>query len=154
MRMVFLIMMTVIGTLLAAAGPAGVEGAALAEPVSLDAFKALPRPTPTSELRYGTAPAQAIDLFLPRGRGPHPVAILIHGGCWSRTTAGREQLRHLGGALAERGIAVWSIGYRRANETGGGYPGTFDDVAQAIGRQRDEAPPPRVGMITSRVVGQ
>jgi acetyl esterase/lipase len=78
---------------------------------------------PTSEIRYGTAPAQAIDLFLPRGRGPHPVAILIHGGCWSRETAGREQLRHLGGALAERGIAVWSIGYRRANEAGGGCRG-------------------------------
>jgi len=30
------------------------------------------------------------------------------------------------------GIAVWSIGYRRADEPGGGYPGTFNDVAEAI----------------------
>jgi acetyl esterase/lipase len=41
--------------------------------------------------------------------------------------------------LAQRGIAVWSIGYRRPNETGGGYPGTFQDVGEAIDRVRSES---------------
>src|SRR5262245_33026873 len=110
-----------------------------ADPVELPAFMAIPRPAPTAVLQYGTATSQGVDLFLPSGDGPHPVAILIHGGCWSVTTAGREQLRHIGEELASRGIAVWSIGYRRANEPDGGYPGTFQDVGVAIDRLWSEA---------------
>jgi len=112
---------------------------AYADPVELSAFVALKRPAPTEVIEYGTAPSQAVDLFLPTGDGPHPLAILIHGGCWSVTTAGREQLRHLGAELAKQGIAVWSIGYRRANEAGGGYPGTFEDVGRAIDLLRSNA---------------
>src|SRR3712207_8749704 len=52
--------------------------------------------------------------------------------------AGREQLRHLGPELTRRGIAVWSIGYRRADEPGGGYPGTFHEVGRAIDRLRTD----------------
>jgi acetyl esterase/lipase len=111
-----------------------------ADPVELTAFVALERPAPTAVLRYGPAGSQAVDLFLPSGDGPHPVAILIHGGCWRDLPgAGREQLRHLGGELARQGIAVWSVGYRRADETGGGYPGTFQDVAAAIDLLRSES---------------
>jgi acetyl esterase/lipase len=110
-----------------------------AEPVSLDTFRAIKRPAPSIELPYGASASQRIDVFLPRGKGPNPVAILIHGGCWTVRTAGREQLRHLGADLASRGVAVWSIGYRRADEPGGGYPGTYQDVAAAIDRIRSEA---------------
>ncbi|WP_315974442.1 alpha/beta hydrolase [Microvirga sesbaniae] len=113
--------------------------ASAADPVELSAFIALARPEPTLQVRYGAEPVQGVDIFLPTGPGPHPVAILIHGGCWSTATSGREQLRHLGADLAERGIAVWSVGYRRANEAGGGYPGTFQDIGAAIDRLRDDA---------------
>jgi acetyl esterase/lipase len=113
--------------------------AAVAEPVSLEAFKGLERPRPSQELLYGSAPAQGIDIFLPAGKGPHPVVILLPGGCWTIRTAGREQLRHLGADLAKDGIAVWTIGYRRADEPGGGYPGTYQDVATAIDLLRGEA---------------
>jgi acetyl esterase/lipase len=81
------------------------------------------------------------------------VAILIHGGCWSTSTSGREQLRHLGTDLAERGIAVWSLGYRRANEAGGGYPGTFQDVSAAIDRLRDDAPTYHLDLSRTVLVG-
>lgn len=115
-------------------------GAASAEPVELAEFVALPRPAPAEVLIYGSTGSQAIDLFLPEGPGPHPVAILIHGGCWKDIPgAGREQLRLMGEALAKRGIAAWSIGYRRADEAGGGYPGTFEDVGAAIDLMRLEA---------------
>ena len=122
----------------------------VAEPVELSTFITLARPAPTAVLQYGPSDSQAADLFLPSGDGPHPLAILIHGGCWSVTTAGREQLRHIGAELAGRGIAVWSIGYRRANESGGGYPGTFQDVGAAIDRLRSDAP--RYGLDLSRTV--
>jgi acetyl esterase/lipase len=108
-----------------------------ADPVELKAFAALEKPAPTAVLEYGPAPSQAVDMFLPGGKGPHPVAILIHGGCWKDLPgAGREQLRPIGSELANRGIAVWSVGYRRADEKGGGYPGTFQDVATAIDQLR------------------
>ncbi|GJE71045.1 alpha/beta hydrolase [Methylorubrum podarium] len=112
---------------------------ASADPVELSAFRDLPRPAPTLQLTYGEAPSQGIDVFLPAGPGPHPVAVLIHGGCWSAAAAGREQMRHLGPELTRRGIAVWSIGYRRANEAGGGYPGTYQDVGAALDRLVDAA---------------
>src|SRR5215213_77592 len=124
-----------------------------ADPVELSAFIALPRPEPTLQVRYGAAPSQGIDVFVPSGSGPHPVAILIHGGCWSATAAGREQLRHLGAELTQRGIAVWSIGYRRANEPGGGYPGTFQDVSVATDRLRAEAPAHGLDLSRTVVVG-
>jgi hypothetical protein len=94
-----------------------------ADPVELPAFMEIPRPEPTLQLRYGSAPDAAIDVFLPQAPGPYPVAILIHGGCWSAHTAGREQLRHIGAELARQGIAAWSIGYRRADEEGAAIPG-------------------------------
>jgi pimeloyl-ACP methyl ester carboxylesterase len=34
---------------------------------------------------------------------------------------------------------VWSIGYRRADQSGGGYPGTFQDVALAIDKLRSHS---------------
>lgn len=124
-----------------------------AEPVSLAAFIALERPKPDLELSYGPRPAQAIDVFLPPGSSSRPVAILVHGGCWSATTAGREQLRHVGSELARRGIAVWSIGYRRANETGGGYPGTYEDIASAVDRLRTEAGALRLDLSRTVLIG-
>lgn len=111
-----------------------------AEPIEREFFAALEKPAPAAEVRYGPASPQAVDVFLPTGTGPHPVAILIHGGCWRDLPgAGREQLRPIAAQLAKQGIAVWSIGYRRADENGGGYPGTFQDVATAIDELRPHA---------------
>lgn len=120
------------------------------DPIDIPTFMAIPRPVPTTEIRYGTEPTQAIDVFLPAGSGPSPLVVLIHGGCWSAKTAGRQQLRHVGSDLADRGIAVWSIGYRRSDEAGGGYPGTYQDIATAIDRLRDDAH--RYGLDLSRTV--
>src|SRR5262245_14956513 len=125
-----------------------------ADPVELKTFMALPRPAPTAVIAYGPESAQAVDLFLPAGDGPHPLAIFIHGGCWKNLpAAGREQLRHIGGELAKQGIAVWSIGYRRADEAGGGYPGTFQDVGAAIDRVRSEAAHHHLDLSRTIVVG-
>jgi acetyl esterase/lipase len=123
------------------------------DPIEIPAFMAIPRPAPTAEVRYGAQHVQAIDVFVPTTHGPHPVAILIHGGCWSIHTAGREQLRHLGADLASRGVAVWSIGYRRANETSGGYPGTYEDVGFAIDLLRAEAKTYRLDLSRTVLVG-
>jgi acetyl esterase/lipase len=124
-----------------------------AAPVELATFRGLTRPPPSQVIQYGASASQAIDLFLPAGPGPHPLAVLLHGGCWSVHTAGREQLRHLGDMLAAKGIAVWSIGYRRADEPGGGYPGTFQDVGQAIDRAASDAARYQFDLSRSVLVG-
>jgi acetyl esterase/lipase len=58
--------------------------------------------------------------------------ILVHGGCWIKEYAGIVQMHNVAGALAARGIAVWNVEYRRVDEAGGGYPGTFLDMIAAV----------------------
>jgi len=83
---------------------------------------------------YGAHPSQFGELFLPTAPGPHPVVILIHGGCW-RAEYGLEPLGQLAQAIADCGAAVWSIEYRRLGE-GGGWPATFLDVGAALDHLR------------------
>jgi acetyl esterase/lipase len=80
--------------------------------------------------QYGEHPSQRCELHLPRGHGPHPVIVLIHGGSW-RARFGKGVMRSLAADLKRRGWAVWNIEYRRVGE-GGGWPSTFEDVASAI----------------------
>jgi acetyl esterase/lipase len=56
--------------------------------------------------------------------------LFIHGGCYlSQYTI--AHVAALEQALADSGYAVWSIEYRRVDDAGGGWPGTFQDVARA-----------------------
>ncbi len=88
-------------------------------------------PPPAGQrLHYGLEPLQFGDLRLPSGAGPHPCAIAIHGGFW-RNTYDLKHLGHLCAALTDAGIATWSIEYRRIGDPGGGWSGTFRDVALA-----------------------
>ena len=75
-------------------------------------------------------PCQAAELFLPEKPEP-PVICLVHGGFW-RTPWGREQMNPLAFDLQQRSFAVWNLGYRRIGEPGGGWPGTFHDIATGI----------------------
>ena len=84
----------------------------------------------TTTARYGPSPCQSGDLLLPVQK-PAPVVCLLHGGFW-RVPHGREQWQAVAKDLARRGYAVWNIGYRRLGEPGGGWPGTFEDVAAGI----------------------
>lgn len=86
-------------------------------------------------LRYGPAPTGFGDLRVPAGDGPHPVVILVHGGYW-RARYGLDLMDRLGDDLASRGVASWNIEYRRVGEPGGGWPGTFVDVAAAADQLR------------------
>jgi acetyl esterase/lipase len=91
-----------------------------------------PRPQPTRVVSYGADPNQLADLWLPAGKGPHPVVVLIHGGCWQAEVADRSYFAYAAEDLRRRGLAVWNIEYRRVDQPGGGYPGTFQDVAAAL----------------------
>ncbi|MFT3663376.1 MAG: alpha/beta fold hydrolase [Gordonia sp. (in: high G+C Gram-positive bacteria)] len=74
-----------------------------------------------------------VDLFLPKHeRTPAsvPLVILIHGGAW-RSEVGAHSFVTFAQRLAQRGLAVYNVEYRRLG-SGGGYPQTFSDVAAAI----------------------
>jgi acetyl esterase/lipase len=108
------------------------RGPAPTAPMKLAGYMALNGPAPSATVRYGSAPSQYAELFLPPGKGPFPVAVLVHGGCWTEEFGGIVQLRNLAGALAARGIASWNVEYRRVDEAGGGYPGTYQDMNAAL----------------------
>jgi acetyl esterase/lipase len=94
-----------------------------------DAF-ALPRPQADHLISYGKGTQQFGELRMPQGKGPHPVIVVIHGGCW----LAQYDLGYMSAfaeALTEDGIATWSIEYRRLGDDGGGWPGTLKDVAAA-----------------------
>ncbi len=89
-------------------------------------------------LAYDTGEFQFGELSLPNAPGPYPVAILIHGGYW-RVRYGLDLMYGLAEDLAKRGIAAWNIEYRRVGNPGGGWPGTFLDVARAVDYLREIA---------------
>jgi acetyl esterase/lipase len=123
-------MTTPLSTLLSALLLSG--SAAVAAPMTLDQYLALSGPAPTATIAYGSAPSQFAELFRPSGPGPFPVVVLVHGGCWTVQFGGIRQMHNVAGALAARGIAVWNVEYRRADEDGGGYPGTYLDINAAL----------------------
>ncbi len=89
----------------------------------------LTAPPPDAQISYGKDPLQFGHLRLPSSQGPHPLVILIHGGCF----LAQYDLEHTGPAseaLTELGFAVWSLEYRRVGNPGGGWPGTFLDIAR------------------------
>jgi len=132
---------------------AGMQAAFAANPMKLDEYLALTGPAPTARLAYGAAPSQYAELFLPQGAGPFPVAVLVHGGCWTSKFGGITQLRNMAGALAARGIAVWNVEYRRSDEPGGGYPGTYQDMHAALELLAAHAPQHKLDLQRMVAVG-
>lgn len=90
----------------------------------------LPSKPATERIAYGDDPLQFGDLRMPEGKGPFPVAIIIHGGCWVERYATIVNSTPLADALRDAGVATWNIEYRRTDSPGGGWPNTFIDVAQ------------------------
>jgi acetyl esterase/lipase len=80
----------------------------------------------TDRILYGDEPSQFFDLFLPPGE-TLGAAMMIHGGFW-RARYDLQHASHLCAALAREGIAVANLEYRRVGESGGGWPGTYQDI--------------------------
>lgn len=78
---------------------------------------------------YGMDSLNFGDLRLPSGKGPFPMAVLVHGGCYFSPYASVRNTAAMAEALADAGIASWNVEYRRYDQAGGAWPGTFKDVA-------------------------
>jgi acetyl esterase/lipase len=126
-----------IGILLIAATFVGVRPAE----AQTDPFELLQQAaSPGERIAYGLGPLDFGELRTPPGRGPFPVAILIHGGCWQAQLTEKgvppefvalDLLRPAADALARGGIATWNIEYPRIGNPGGGWPGTYRSISAA-----------------------
>jgi acetyl esterase/lipase len=105
-----------------------------------DSLTVLTRPAPPSDahVSYGNDPNQFADVRAPAGARRGAV-MFVHGGYW-RARYDLAHAGHLCAALTKRGVVTWNAEYRRVGNAGGGWPGTFEDVTQALLRLRQAAP--------------
>lgn len=116
---------------------------------------ARPRAEPDHQFAYGEDSLQVVDLWLPAGEPERrwPTALMVHGGCWQSAIADRRLMDWAAADLRDRGFAVWNIDYRGVDREGGGYPGTFHDVAAAADLMRDHADAHRLDLSHVVAVG-
>ena len=95
------------------------------------------------------------DVYLPPGEHEDnsvPLVVLIHGGGW-QSKLGADVFVALSRRLAERGLAVYNLEYRRVG-SGGGWPTTFKDVAAAVDFVPNvQAAEPEISMDNAVVAG-
>jgi acetyl esterase/lipase len=104
------------------------------------------KPPPAPVVRYGDHPDQVANLHLPaREGGPWAGVVLVHGGFWGERWD-RTLMTPLAIDLARRGYAAWNVEFRRVGQDGGGWPGTLEDVDNAVDALGDvpEVDPERV----------
>jgi acetyl esterase/lipase len=93
--------------------------------------------------------ALAGDLYLPKGAGPFPILVGVHGGGWVQGVRG--QFQHWGKYLAANGTALFAISYRLAKANQKTFPHAVQDVLAAVQFVRGNAKelriaPERVGI--------
>jgi acetyl esterase/lipase len=72
--------------------------------------------------------AQKMDIYLPDGKGPFPVVVLIHGGAFKMGDKGMEARN--AEALVAKGYAAASINYRLSGEAK--FPAQIEDCKAAV----------------------
>ncbi|MES2916877.1 MAG: alpha/beta hydrolase [Pseudomonadota bacterium] len=98
-----------------------------------------------TDIAYGTGPRQVMDLTYPRGTGPAPVLVMVHGGAFRR---GDKSDLPIWPELLEAGIAVVRVNYRLSGTDR--WPAPGDDCLSAIVHlQRQGA---ALGIDPSRIV--
>jgi len=106
---------------------------------------------PRAGVTYATHDGVALagDLYLPRGVGPFPALVGVHGGGWVQ--GARGQFQYWGPYLAARGTALFAISYRFAKTGQKTFPHAVQDVLAAVQFVRGQAKdlriaPERIGI--------
>ena len=91
------------------------------------------------EIRWGDGPDHVADLHLPDEEGPFtnehgtPAVMLLHGGFWKQAFD-RSLMTPMAEALAEAGLIVWNVEYRRWSPGDEGvWQETVSDTLRAWG---------------------
>jgi len=112
----------------------------------------IPAQAPDRRVTYGADVNQFAELRVPSGAGPHPVVVLVHGGCF-KTYGSFADLAPVGDVLKGRGIATLNVEYRRVDQAGGGWPNTYLDVGRAVDHVRALANEHRLDLSRVVIVG-
>ncbi len=75
------------------------------------------------------------DIYLPRGEGPFPGVLVVHGGAWRM--GNRAQLGGVAQLLAQHGFTAVAISYRLAPQYK--FPAQIDDCKSAVRWMRTNA---------------
>ena len=113
----------------------------------------LPSRVPQLVAPYGPDSLQFGELRLPDGQGPFPLAVVIHGGCWTKGFATLKNTAAVASALLDDGIATWNIEYRQVGNPGGGWPNTFLDVGAGVDHLRTLATKYPIDLSRIAVIG-
>lgn len=76
-----------------------------------------------------------LNLFLPKGEGPFPGTILIHGGGWMKGS--KEKFTNHGRAFADKSYVTAVVGYRLSTEAK--FPAAIHDCKAAVRWMRANA---------------
>ena len=112
---------------------AGSEGAT--GPMTWEDFRERTPARPGERIARRDGPGIRGELRLPAGGGPHPVAVIVHGGCWS-DIANASYMADLAEALTSFGWATWLPEFLRLGDAGAAWPGMLEDVGRALDRVR------------------
>jgi len=89
--------------------------------------------------QYGSdAKNQFVKLWIPDAHDEtsdrcFPVVVIVHGGFWkSIYTVDNARQETIAPFMCSQGFIVLDIEYRRSDDDGGGYPGTNQDVLEAV----------------------
>ena len=85
---------------------------------------------PAETIRYADHADGIAEIRRPARPGVHAAVVLLHGGFWRHMWA-RDTMDGIAVDLARRGYLTANVEYRRLG-TGGGWPTTVRDVADAI----------------------
>jgi acetyl esterase/lipase len=81
-----------------------------------------------SDVAYGPAQRQRLDVYSPKNASKAPVLIFVHGGGWYRGS--KEEYPFLGDAFVEKGYVTVIISYRVAPQAV--FPAFVQDVASSV----------------------
>ncbi len=90
--------------------------------------------TADRNVAYGTHERQKLDVYVPKGDGPFPLVLWVHGGAWQGGSkdGGNPTL-----GLLNAGYAVASTNYRLSQQAA--YPAQIHDVKAAVRHLRANA---------------
>lgn len=106
----------------------------------------------TYQVNPGYRP-QIVDIYVPAGKGPHPLVLYIHGGGWmgghTRQSGAFDNFPKMLAAFAAEGFTVASVEYRLSGEVT--FPAQAKDIFAALRFLRQNAAqyhidPSRVGV--------
>jgi acetyl esterase/lipase len=107
---------------------------------------------PTRTSAYGDDDAQVFDVRLPSRGERGLTVVVVHGGFW-RPDHDRGHASRQAQAFAEAGFPTAVVEYRRPGMPGGGWPGTADDVRDAVAAIRREPDLDRPAVLVGHSAG-